>query len=309
MKKSRIIVPAMAVIAFSTAASIAGSVAWFTASRTVTISGGQYSVVKVTSNLDATLANGVGTSVTGKQVTFTGKLTDASFNHNLTSGKKFYIPNGLEGDAFAFTKSVDLDQDLDDLTDDLERTSITIESTAYTVYSAATFDITFDIDIGAGQPNVALFLDASASSFTVTGTAKTAKGFRMAFIPKLSTFTENSIGVSKVFAKLQTATNCKYVTGMSDKTGSAYTGHDLMDSGYCSSFTMPSPNVDPDDLSGINAYLGTAAKPATGHALMTYTVVCWFEGTDPEIVNRETDADYQTVSVALSITGVDVVDA
>ena len=61
MKKSKIIVPALAIIAFSTAASIAGSVAWFTASRTVSISGGEYSVVKLTSDLKCTLTAGVGT--------------------------------------------------------------------------------------------------------------------------------------------------------------------------------------------------------------------------------------------------------
>ena len=85
MKKSRIIVPGMAVIAFSTAAAIAGSVAWFTASRTVTISAGSYAVVKTTTNLEVELFDGVGTTVTNSDdnysVTFGGKLTDASFNH------------------------------------------------------------------------------------------------------------------------------------------------------------------------------------------------------------------------------------
>ena len=55
MKKTRIIAPALAIIAFSTAASIAGSVAWFTASRQVTINAGSYAVVKTNSDLTVEL--------------------------------------------------------------------------------------------------------------------------------------------------------------------------------------------------------------------------------------------------------------
>ena len=42
MKKSKIIVPALGIIAFATAASITGTVAWFTAQSQVTISGMQF---------------------------------------------------------------------------------------------------------------------------------------------------------------------------------------------------------------------------------------------------------------------------
>ena len=83
MKKTKIIAPALAIIAFSTAASIAGSVAWFTASRQVTINAGSYAVVKTNSDLTYTMAAGVGTSVNtaSNTVTFSGLLTHGSFNH------------------------------------------------------------------------------------------------------------------------------------------------------------------------------------------------------------------------------------
>ena len=51
MKKSRIVIPALAMIAFSMAASITGAVAWFTATRTATVTSGAYAVVKTSSNL------------------------------------------------------------------------------------------------------------------------------------------------------------------------------------------------------------------------------------------------------------------
>lgn len=302
MKKSKIIVPAMAVIAFSTAASIAGSVAWFTASRTVTISGGSYAVVKTTSNLDATLSGGVGTDVTGKTVNFTGKLTDGSFNHNLEGGKKIYVPNGKEGDAFALTE-VALDDA--DLATKLERTTITIDTQTYKVYTAATFDIEFDMDFGSGQPDAAIFLDATASSFTVQGSATpiTATGFRMAFVPV--TVPTGSDGKSKVFADLQEAAKCSYVSGISDKDGTAYSTYDLIDKNYNTS--VPTSTVDPDDLATRNDYLGTI-KSQVGHVKMKYTVVVWFEGTDENIKNRQNASDYQTVTATLAFTAVDIKD-
>ena len=103
MKKSKIIVPALALIAFSMAASITGSVAWFTANRTATINAGTYVVVKTSANLEFTLTGGIGTEVdtnsdntiltqttpqTGSAVG--NKLTDGSFDH---VGKMIYTPN------------------------------------------------------------------------------------------------------------------------------------------------------------------------------------------------------------------------
>ena len=204
MKKSRIIVPAMAVIAFSTAASIAGSVAWFTASRTVTISGGTYAVVKTTTNLTAELSAGIGTAVNatdGTKIDFSGKLTDASFNHDLTSGKKFYVPNGA---GTAIEKEITL-ADAEAAPTKMVRATIHETSGDVTVYTAATFKITFKMDFGSGSPNVALFLNCGVnkSKFATDGTAYTAKGFRMAFVPTATDSTSGSVGVSKVLAGLQ----------------------------------------------------------------------------------------------------------
>ena len=50
MKKSRIIVPALALIALSTVASITGTVAWFTASRSVQINAGNFAITKTSAN-------------------------------------------------------------------------------------------------------------------------------------------------------------------------------------------------------------------------------------------------------------------
>ena len=88
MKKSKVIIPALGVLILSTAASVTGTVAWFTANRTATITAGEFAVVKTGNDLSVTLGTGVGTAVTNgvnPSVTTTSgyKLTDASFDHTV----------------------------------------------------------------------------------------------------------------------------------------------------------------------------------------------------------------------------------
>ena len=194
MKKNKIVVPALAIIAFSTAASIAGSVAWFTASRQVTMNAGTYAVVKTTSNLECVVAGGVGTTaalqpggtnyiVTLAKEARKSKLTDGSFDHGQG---KVYKPN-------ATVTGLDVPVDIDDaasvaaLEASLLRTTLgtgTTEDPYVDVYTAVTWDITFKVNFGSVPGNVALFLDASASSFTKSGEADlaTAKGYPFFYI-------------------------------------------------------------------------------------------------------------------------------
>ena len=319
MKKSRVIVPAMAVIAFSTAASIAGSVAWFTASRTVTISGGTYSVVKTTTNLDATLSAGIGTevdSLDATKINFTGKLTDSSFNHDL-SVLSFFVPNGAGDDIDHAVTLADAEADAPY---DYEHTMVraTIPQTApaedIVVYTAATFKITFEMNFGSGAPDVALYLDCSnatsKSRFTTDGTAKTAKGFRMALVP---TAKSNADGVSRVFAGLQTeyedptdttsTRQIKYVAGTDNFAGSNYAG-DLIDSTYHDA--LPASGEALADVEDRVDYLGVFHNNASLKSSLTITVVAWFEGTDPEIVNRDLASEYQAVKSTLIFEAVDL---
>ena len=59
MKKSKLIVPAaLAVMLLSTAASVTGTVAWFTANRAVEIGAGKFEVTSTDGSLAVTLADG-----------------------------------------------------------------------------------------------------------------------------------------------------------------------------------------------------------------------------------------------------------
>lgn len=298
MKKSKIIVPALAMIAFSTAASIAGSVAWFTASRQVTISAGNYTVVKLTSNLDCTLAAGVGTTFTGKTVTFNGKLTDGSFNHKT---KNIYTP---ASDGLSIAKETALPtnptaEQLATLTTAMERGTVG----GLKVYTAATFRITFTVNFGADQLDLGLFLNntASKSQFTTAGTPITAKGFRMAIVP------DASAEKAKVFADLQESGKCKYVAGTDNYAGTEYVASDkdLIDINYTEA--LPDSSTERATAIARPDFLGTIAAPsAGGNVSVSYTVVCWFEGTDENIVNRNDVNEYQTVAASLVFDAVDL---
>ena len=306
MKKSKIIVPALAMIAFSTAASIAGSVAWFTASRQVNFDAGEYSVVKLTSNLDCVVTGGVGTTVDTdtNTVTFNGLLTDGSFNHKT---KTFYKPTAdgkhISNETYVLGAS------------GWQTGLVRGTANAKTVYTAATFEISFTVNFGSGAPDLALFLNNEGQAntkVTTTGTVFTASGFRMAFIPG-SVMQNGSTGRSTVLADLQDFGNCKYVSGTSDAAylGTAYEAddHDLIDQNFVTA--VPSSPVYRDNLASRVDYLGTICPPTsteTHDTTVSYTVVCWFEGTDPNVKNRANANEYQTVQADLVFDAVDITD-
>ena len=170
--------------------------------------------------------------------------------------------------------------------------------------------MTFEIEFGSAQKDIGLFLDCSGSDksrFELAGASAsdtnnlTAKGFRVALIPTAA----STNGRAVVFADMQTSTNCKHVTD-SSFAGIGYDG-DLCDSAY--NAAMPTGNTL-TDYTGRADYLGKFAyslADATTHKVsLAFKVVCWFEGTDPEIVNREHDTDYQTVKSYLHFEAIDL---
>ena len=306
MKKSKIIIPALALIAFSTIASVAGSVAWFTANRTATINAGSYAVVKTNANLEVALSNGIGTSTSGTTVTFNGLLTDGSVNH---STQKVYTPDA-NGTALAASPRGEIDLNGsyplaggETLADLLERGE-TNDSTPVKIYTAATFDITFTIKFGSAAGDFGLYLDNTAgkSNFAVDGgaTAVTATGFRMAFLPKAV----STNGRATVFADLQSSAHCNYVASTSNVAGtsSVSSSNDLIDSGYNAAL----PGADTARATAIARpdYLGYFAFSANQPVNLSYTVVAWFEGTDPNVVNQDVVTNYQTVISTLCFEAV-----
>ena len=152
MKKSKIIVPALAVLLLSTAASVTGTVAWFTANRVFEMKAGQFAVVNTKNNLEAVVVPGQGTQLSGTKdilVSGTNTLTDASVNHNSAT------PNIVEPDENGTAVG-----DVYNIFDNASlATNIVRDNTAH-IYSAFTWDITFKMTFSTTAANpVGLFFN------------------------------------------------------------------------------------------------------------------------------------------------------
>ena len=166
-KKSKIVVPALALILLSTAASISGSVAWFTAARTATVKAGEFAVIRTGDDLDVEFAAVAGVQVHVPntsdgipedtiQVKGNYNLTDASFDHTKVDGTGPYVvkPNVPRTDVLG-TTGID-----DTLIDNFE----TALSRGTNVYSAAIWTMTFSIEFSdSATDDVGLFLDLSSA--------------------------------------------------------------------------------------------------------------------------------------------------
>ena len=292
MKKSRIIIPALAMIAFSVAASITGTVAWFTANRTAKIDAGTYAVVKTTANLNCKVISGIGTTATDNTdgsndiIVVNGKLTDGSFDH-AGSNKYIYAPDGSGtkvGHRYAMASATATNLSRGETTD----------STPLTIYTAVTWDVEFSIEFGAVAGDIGLYLDLANSSFTPSSETvgadeqDTSKGFRMAFVP----YGTAPNGNTRVFADLQTSAKCTYVAGEPAENtalpaGTAYAAPVLIDSGASGALNQAG-YTEAASANMVN-YFGKFTFAANTTVKLTYKVVCWFEGTDENIINGTDD--------------------
>lgn len=306
MKKSRVIIPALAMIAFAVAASVTGAVAWFTASRTATVGAGSYAVVKTNSDLQYKVKARYGATVNaaGDAVTFDGILTDGSFSHK---NNNIYTPNA-SGTGLDATRG---ETALASMSDATMKRGETSDSTPLPIYTAVAFDIDFTVTFGAVDADIGLYLDNTAgkTSFTVDdeATPVTATGFRMAIVPN-GTAPTNSVTRATVLADLQTAANCKYIAGTTDTTiaGTSYVAaeNDLIDSAY--NAALPTEETARGTATSRPDYLGMFKFTASSQVTLKYTVVCWFEGTDPNIKNQANSANYQKVVASLSFAAVNL---
>lgn len=318
MKKSRVIIPALAMIAFAVAASVSGAVAWFTASRSAEITAGTYAVVKTSNNLACELIDtkAVGASVSGDTVSVSGVLSDGSFSHK---SNKIYTPNDA-GSGFASGDKAEIALNDANLATLLERGTT---NDSKTIYTAITWNMKFTVTFGQVPGNIGLYLDntdAATKSYiklnSDTGTPGTAKGFRMAFVPVGAT--AGSAGRATVFADLQTSAKCSYISGLTDEflTGVGYTStdYDLIDSAWTgSTAALPTSTSTYAECTSRPDYLGTFTYAANTTVYLEYTVVCWFEGTDENIVNPGPTADlstyYQSVKANLCFEAINIPSA
>ena len=163
MKKTKIIIPALAMMAVTAAAGISGSVAWFTANRVATVTAGQFAVVNTTSDLKVELDDGVGTDVTadsGSTHTITTlsnyKLTDASLDHAVTAHNIIApdVTGELVGSSTALASA---DGTLTPTAGNMVRDVTNL------VFTAFTWEMKFTVSFaGSASFDAGLFLDLNA---------------------------------------------------------------------------------------------------------------------------------------------------
>lgn len=258
-----------------------------------------YAVVKTSSDLSFSLSTGVGTSINEdtNSVVFNGKLYNSSFSH---IKKNVYVPSS---DGTSIAKEVSLED---------ENVGSEMIITTYNskhIYAAMTFKINFSINFGPTDKDKGLYLNntVAQSSFTVANNEfpVTARGFRMAFVPDV--VPTDCEAKAKVFADLQTASECRYANGMDNYNGTLYVPNELIDSEY--NAQLPINVGNHEEAVNRPDYLATFKAPTLGsnpRISISYTVVVWFEETDPEIINNNDVTEYQTVISKLVFDAIDL---
>ena len=206
------------------------------------------------------------------------------------------------------------------------------------IYTAVTFNLSFKVSFGSLEGDYGLFLDNSETAGVGNSrfecedaTLYTAKGFRMAFVGGAVNTTDypGSSTNAKVLADLQktsyvvdeglateeTIIACRYVGGttaadFAPATATQYNQssvNDLMDTDYDAA--LPTSSTARATALARPDCLGVFGYKEGSEVTLTYTVVCWFEGTDPTIVNRDLLAEYQTVTSTLRFEAVQLAAA
>ena len=323
MKKSKIIVPALGLLLLSTAASVSGTVAWFTAVRSFNTSAGNFAVVKTNTDLICHLGAGIGTSVNNNgtadiysddTITLANnyvELADSSYDH---ANSYVTAPDGSGqnvGTSTALSKSTAASA--------VQRASYSDGANSHTVYSVVTWTMDFEVSYTVADADNALFLNTTSkfvnssndNEFAEDGT-DAALGFRLAFIPVTESgdtdnVYENNAGAKLVFAGARTTTTSsvvKYIANSGSATGLLSSLATAYSDNLClkGQGTMPNDGaVNLTTAEGYDNYLGkfTATAGKTMH--LKYLVVGWFEGTDPNVQNGKTLANKVKASLSFEV--------
>jgi len=302
MKKNKILIPALAVLAFSTVASVTSTVAWFSSVSAATVSSTSFQVTEVGGNLEIEYGEGVGTAkkydttdtskVIGIQPktygsgtsAVTSSLTHGSFDHN--SG---YVYTANTEDTSLYVSKGDITVASPTETDFMQ-------DATKKKFNAYTFKITFKYgsadNSGPNDYNRGLYFNSSGSSIACTptlaaGTTNAGRGFRVAFISdddsqKCVWSPETGLKYSNGNTPASGATATSYVKkSTSDTTGTktAYSSTEYGSDGVLCYQGDGSAVISANETGSTTRkdYLG---KFTSTNGYIVVTCVVWFEGCD-----------------------------
>ena len=277
-KKSAVVIPALARIAV-TAASVSGTVAWFTATREATVTGGTFLAGTNEGDLVVTATGGTGVTTSENKNSNTQtttvledvKLLDASYSGTaLTEATPFWtdVENG-EHKYKAVSQRYDTNSNY---------------------YYGVSWKLTFSIDVANSKSNYDIFFNASGSSATDGTSGATKTAFRVFRQSVTSTSTNSSIVWAPLASTAEvngTAKNLGYVLDAdhtAQYTSATAYAHGLISNSNASLNTLTLDNGANNNLRG--DWLAKCAKENdnTNKATATVQVVVWFEGLDANMI-------------------------
>ena len=304
MKKTKILVPALGMMLLSTAAAVSGTMAWFSANRSVTVSTNNFAIEALDGSLVASAANLVGT--TADNETTAGnpvisilegyKLLDASFDEASGQEKLYTDVRNDAGNITGF-------EDLGALPGSADNTAWKAASGNY--YYGIAWSVTFTYTFKGDTRDLDLFFDFAGSTATYsaqTGAAaatnayETHKGYRIAMINGnnrvvWAPFRASSEGTPAA------AKTYHHVNGEGQTAFQNYTNHtDILLSDTATAASLDKAADSTNGNTSRPDYLGTITNTA-GTGSQTVKFVCWYEGEDENVVNG---AAMEQVSTAMS---------
>ena len=275
-KKSKIIVPALALITTTTVASVTGTVAWFSANRQATVTA-NFQATDAEGALEVSTTSGVGTTgtstyATTSAVTVDGVLTHGSYNATADYSGILYVANVTEGTSGYEINSYEDHGTIADSTGD----TITAANLKWLAgqksdntkiwYAVSwTVNIRLKADNNASA-NKMVFVDFSKTTFA--SNVDVNQGFRVALMDGIHTYVIGNDGQKNHVIGTST-TNVGTWTNEYHQFGETYTAVKDNDSKAAS---------EVEAKGFLFELTGTTAK--------TVTCVAWYEGEDTNVVSN-----------------------
>ena len=293
MKKSKLIVPAaLAVMLLSTAASVTGTVAWFTANKSVQVDTTAFSVKAIDGNLTVTPTANFGTSVGANATTQIPEISIAD-NSVLTDGSVDHVNSVVYRKKY---KGSDTTNFVDSESENYKR-SVTVSNVTTDYYFAISWKLQFTYEFsGDAGTAINLYFDPASTATGAkdaahtSGTIETYKGFRIAFVADTAaaaTETDTYIaGNTKVWAPLQVSSKCFYVNSVSqsitENAGASYASGVVLDSAMTGAVAATADTGASTAINCLGQFTGDGSKKVN----ICFTCYAWFEGTDENVVNN-----------------------
>ncbi len=305
-KKSKIIVPALALITATTVASVTGTVAWFTASRAVTVSATTFETKTEGSNLTVTTSPNAnagtkaiaGTTTADAAIEVDGTLTHGSYNAKVITtsdkGGSLYSPNiNDDGSIASFN---DLGTESNHGTGSTGGTESSqnkwkVKTSTGNIWYGVSWTMTFSQSADPQGYTNALLFDPSSSTATennkATGISEdnsTIKGLRIALMT----------GTKCIVVSRNSSDQGAHINGTVVKTNEATSWGNQAKLTFFSPSTKVAKQQDlATTVSTCDYYLGDI----NGTSGLSVTAVAWFEGQDTTAITTYTDQDHTTARI------------